>query len=156
MVVILFSFSIAYAQKQKSQELTDINLSFVQTAKSGTLKAISDKPGYYTLTLEDVGPYISYLSERPNRIKGIVPTEKFIQTWGVGNNSFAANNPNGVIIPALVDGVTNKSTVFYTITLSSPQFNQKQFTVRYIVKLILSQQFFYKHIHFDHVILLIN
>ena len=67
-LLLTLTFSISYAEQasntiKKPQSntanhptLSGVNLLFIQTARSGVLNIIKDKPGYFTLTLSGVSP----------------------------------------------------------------------------------------------------
>ncbi len=63
---------------------------FVQTARGIT----SDGT---TLTLRDVTPSTLFFSDRPQRVVGHMTTAEFVELWGEGDNSFAADPPNAVL-----------------------------------------------------------
>jgi hypothetical protein len=63
---------------------------FVQTARG----IISDGA---TLTLRDVTPSTLFFSDRPQRVVGHMTTADFVELWGEGDNSFAADPPNAVL-----------------------------------------------------------
>ena len=63
---------------------------FVQTARG----IISDGT---TLTLRDVTPSTLFFSDRPERVVGHMTTAEFVELWGEGDNSFAADPPNAVL-----------------------------------------------------------
>jgi len=63
---------------------------FVQTAHRMT----SDGT---TLTLEGVTPSTLYVSDRPQRIIGHMPTSDFVDLWGEGPSSFGADPRNAVL-----------------------------------------------------------
>jgi hypothetical protein len=63
---------------------------FVQTARG-----IDSDAG--TLTLRGVTPSTLYFSDRPQRVVGHMSTADFVDLWGIGDNSFAADPPNAVL-----------------------------------------------------------
>jgi hypothetical protein len=72
-------------------ELEDIEALFVQTA--GSLSS----DGAKVITLYGLSPSTIYFADRPQRIVGHMPTRRFIEFWGQGENSFAADPPNAVL-----------------------------------------------------------
>jgi hypothetical protein len=70
--------------------LEDIEALFAQTAREMTSEG--DK-----LTLHGLSPATLYFSDRPQRVVGHLTTKKFVEEWGLGENSFAADPPNAVI-----------------------------------------------------------
>ncbi len=63
---------------------------FVQTA-SGV------RTDNETMTLLGLTPHTIYCSDRPERIVGHITTHRFLQWWGDGDDSFAADPPNAVL-----------------------------------------------------------
>src|SRR5262245_39324505 len=63
---------------------------FVQTAKN-----VAVKDG--VLTLQDVAPVTTFVSDRPQRIVGHVRNDLFLKQWADGKNSFKADPPNAAL-----------------------------------------------------------
>jgi hypothetical protein len=72
------------------EQLEDMEALFVQTAASMT-------SGGGRITLEGLSPSTLYFADRPKREVGHMPTRQFVDVWGEGDNSFAANPPNAVL-----------------------------------------------------------
>ena len=72
------------------EQLEEMEALFVQTAASMT-------SGGGRITLEGLSPSTLYFSDRPKREVGHMPTRQFVEVWGQGDNSFAANPPNAVL-----------------------------------------------------------
>ena len=70
--------------------LEDIEALFAQTAREVTSEG--DK-----VILHGTSPATLYFSDRPQRVVGHLTTKKFVEEWGEGENSFAADPPNAVI-----------------------------------------------------------
>lgn len=49
------------------------------------------------LTLQAVSPNTLFFSDRPERIAGTVPTQKFVAHWATGTDSFKADPPNATL-----------------------------------------------------------
>ena len=62
---------------------------YVMSATSGSFDG-------ETLTLTGV-PSVVYFSDRPYRITGHLSVEKFVELWGEGADSFAADPPNATL-----------------------------------------------------------
>jgi len=75
---------------QMIEELEAEQSMFVQTAQGMTSDGTS-------LTLEAVTSSTLYFSDRPQRIVGHMSTADFVELWGAGDNSFAADPPNAVL-----------------------------------------------------------
>jgi hypothetical protein len=69
---------------------TTVEDMFVQTASG--FRA-DDK----TMTLLGLTPHTIYFSDRPERIVGHLTTDRFLQWWSEGDDSFAADPPNAVL-----------------------------------------------------------
>ena len=50
------------------------------------------------LVLRNVAPSTLFFSDRPQRIVGHLSTEEFVESWGEGEDSFAADPPNAVLL----------------------------------------------------------
>jgi hypothetical protein len=72
------------------QQLEDMEALFVQTAARMT-----SEDG--RIKLESLSPSTLYFSDRPKREVGHMPSRQFVDVWGEGDNSFAANPPNAVL-----------------------------------------------------------
>ena len=93
-------------------QLEDIEALFVQTAERLT----SDGNG--KITLEGVSPSTIYFADRPKRETGHMTTGHFVDVWGEGDNSFAADPPNAVLSFAEPADRTPEEVV---MTISDPQ-----------------------------------
>lgn len=63
---------------------------FVQTARGIRSDANS-------LTLVGLTPHTIYFSDRPQRIVGHITTQRFLEWWSDGDDSFAVDPPNAVL-----------------------------------------------------------
>lgn len=82
---------------------------FVQHADEA---ALSDG----TLTLSGTGSHMIVFADRPLRAASIVPTEKLIEAWNEGKDSFAEDPPNA----AVVGEVDGKATSLI-VEITNPQ-----------------------------------
>jgi hypothetical protein len=98
-----------------------LQLLFVQTATNGSFDG-------KTLTLNGLGPTV-FFSDRPKRIAGQVRTVEFVNQWGKGGNSFAANPPNATLSIFGTKGVNSA-----VIELTKPQLAGN--TLSYQVKVL--------------------
>ncbi len=73
------------------QELEDIEALFVQTAHSLTSE------GGKSITLHGLSPSTIYFADRPQREVGHMSTNRFVDLWSVGDNSFETDPPNAVL-----------------------------------------------------------
>jgi hypothetical protein len=128
---------------------------FVQSAKAAILKKLGER-GYYTLTLYDVNPYVTYYKERPSRDNGIFASQELIKIWDQGENSFYTNNPNGLLMATQIDGLANKNGKFYLLTCSTPKYELEKGQFSYVVKPLPNQQFIFDHIQLTGVTLVLD
>lgn len=73
------------------QELEDIEALFVQTAGGLTSQ------GGQTITLHDLSPSTIYFADRPQREVGHMSSQRFVDLWSEGENSFETDPPNAVL-----------------------------------------------------------
>lgn len=76
--------------EKQIEELAAEESMFVQTAQGITGQG-------ETLTLQGITPSTLYFSDRPQRVVGHMATTDFVELWGEGDNSFAADPPNAVL-----------------------------------------------------------
>ena len=135
---------------------SNINLFFIQQADSALLQQIPDKPGYYVLTLYGASPYITYISTRPYRLRGIFPTQNFIKSWNGGTGSYQDVNPNSVLIASQVNGQINQNTTMELAILSNPQYDMSRNMLRFIIKPLFMSSFALSEVRFNYVTLFIS
>ena len=68
----------------------------IQHAQSGSISEINETA--YSLKLNDVSDKTILFSDRPDRIVKSVSTVNFIGNWSTGEDSFAVDAPNAVLI----------------------------------------------------------
>lgn len=88
----------------------------------------------YTLTLQHVPAYVSYFSNRPERVTGLIPLPKFIQLWSnsSGKDSFLSIPPNVAFAMLSKSGKAQN----FIATVSKPAYSddQLQYTLNIIGK----------------------
>ena len=94
------------------KQLEDIEALFVQTAGSLTSE------GGKRISLEDLSPSTLYFADRPQREVGHMSTQRFVELWGEGENSFEADPPNAVLSFAEPGDRTPEEVV---VTIRNPQ-----------------------------------
>jgi hypothetical protein len=112
-VLTLFILA-AGAQAQDKTE--GVDLLFVQNAKDVSL-------GEGTLTLKGIAPTTIFFTDRPKRIAGHMTTEDFVQSWGEGEDSFAADPPN-----ASLSVFGEEEIVDVVVTLMNPRLEGENLT----------------------------
>lgn len=104
-----------------ADNITQDDLSCIIKAKSGHISSLDSD--HYQLLLEDVDPYVTCYTRRPNRVRTPAPTINFVKAWKSGDNSFEENNPNATLITAKTDDVVNINPTPLIIQLSSPKYD---------------------------------
>jgi hypothetical protein len=98
---------------QVSEEhLEDIEALFVQTAAGLTSE------GGKRISLEGLSPSTLYFADRPQREVGHMSTQRFVELWDEGENSFEADPPNAVLSFAEPGDRTPEEVV---VTIRKPQ-----------------------------------
>jgi len=98
--------------------LEDIEALFAQTARE--LTTDGDK-----VTLHGLSPATLYFSDRPQRVVGHLTTKKFVEEWGLGENSFAVDPPNAVISFVEAGDDTPEDAI---VVLKDPQIDGDKLT----------------------------
>ena len=113
---------------------SDTSYLFVQNAKHATLSAVKGQANTYTLTLLDANPFVSYFSDRPNRVTGLMSVTDYIQKyWQTGSNSFAKDQPNASLEGVNVHLLGKDNVSDYTVELSNPVYNAKADSMTYTI-----------------------
>ena len=105
-------------------QVEKIDAMFVQSAREMT-------SSYRSLTLHGLSPATLFIAGGPQRAVGQLPTKKFVDQWGEGENSFADDPPNAVV-SFLEDGETVPQEV--VVVLSRPQLDGD--TISYTVDVL--------------------
>jgi hypothetical protein len=121
--LVIGAFVPAVAQTQER-----ISFLYVQTAGSGTQAARGD--GAYTLMLREVGDATTYFSDRPVRTAGHIPTQRFLESWGKGEDNFAADPPNAALT-FLDPGRTDDVVI---VELSNPTYDSTARVLSYTAR----------------------
>jgi hypothetical protein len=80
---------------------------FVQSFQSGTLETLGNEPHRFTVNLENGLGQTIYFTDRPNRLVGAVPTDKFLDYLGFT----PANPPNAALLVEREAGHTDIAVV---------------------------------------------
>lgn len=119
---------------------TEMPLMFVQSAKSATIVPIKNQTNQYQLVLQNPDQYVSYFSDRPARVTGLVPTKTFLKNWNTGANSFKQNPPNAALETSRKRILLKNKNVTVTGELSNPHYINKSGDIAYDFKLLQPQQ----------------
>ena len=76
--------------------------------------------GEKRITLHSLSPSTIYFADRPKREVGHMATSQFVDLWGEGDNSFAADPPNAVLSFAEPKDRTPEEVV---VTIVEPRLN---------------------------------
>ncbi len=134
LAVAFFSLlSLCFASTSFANTKPSTQMEFVQTAHAGKLEAIPGKTGQYKITLYKPGAYVSYFSDRPKRVTGLMPIDHFVKLWSEKDvqNSFAMTPPNAAIETVAVKMIFNRHRFSIMGSLSDPQYNAKENTITY-------------------------
>lgn len=130
--LFLLSPALGLAGLPVSMSGKNINFLYVQTAETAVLKPVNAEKGQFTLTLQDMPPYVSYFSDRPNRLVGMVSIQDFLKVWNSQNTqSFGKVPPNVTVSGIKIHHFTRNKDEFFMVELSNPQYNAKDKTLTY-------------------------
>jgi hypothetical protein len=108
-----------------SNNMTGANFLFIQHAQSGSVSEVNATTS--TLELSDVSDKTIMFSDRPDRIVTSQSTSDFVGNWSQGEDSFAADPPNAVLI---LDDEEERQEVA-VIELFNPEYDSEANTLRY-------------------------
>ena len=100
----------------------------IQHAQSGSLSEINETA--YSLELNDVSDKTILFSDRPDRIVTSVSTSDFMGNWSTGEDSFAVDAPNAVIV---VDEQDRQQQDVAIVELFTPIYDSEKKTLKYDV-----------------------
>jgi hypothetical protein len=101
-------------------QLEDIEAMFVQSAHGMTTSN-------GTLTFHGIAHSTLFFADRPQRVVGHMHTRKFVDDWGVGENSFTEDPPNAVV-SFLEEGDAHPEDV--TMVIRDPQMTEDTLTYK--------------------------
>ena len=93
---------------------------FVQVAQYMTA-------GNDRVTLHGLSPATLFFSDRPQRLVGHVSTQRFVEEWRQGPNSFAADPPNAVLSFVRADEERPEDA---TLVIAEPRLDDDRITYR--------------------------
>ena len=105
--------------------MTRVKFLFIQGAQSGSISEVNATTS--TLELSDVSDKTILFSDRPDRIVGSANTTDFIGNWSTGENSFAIDPPNAVLI---LDDEEQRQEIA-VIELFNPEYDSVANTLKY-------------------------
>jgi len=108
-ILIRTGFASDKDSGKQAEKTQTADLLFVQSAASATLKD-------GVLRLGEIHPTTIYFSDRPERLAGHWETKDFLDSWGMGEDNFVENPPNGTL--SILSGDEPQEIV---VTLKSPR-----------------------------------
>ena len=130
----IFSFQAGENEIKKNylQMQSTLSYAFIQTAKIALIQPKLGHPDQYEIRLEKTSPFITYFSDRPNRVTGVMSLDQFLSAWNKGIDSFKVDPPN-----VTVSGENEKdSNLFFILEFTHPQFSKKSNQMTYDIKFI--------------------
>jgi hypothetical protein len=112
-------------QQNNSNNMTGAKFLIIQGAQSGLLSEVNATTS--TVELRNVSDKTILFSERPDRIVSSVNTTDFIDNWSSGQDSFAADPPNAVLV---LDDI-EQSQDLAIIELYNPEYDSEANTLSY-------------------------
>jgi hypothetical protein len=106
--------------------MTGVTFLFIQHAQSGSVSEVNATTS--TLELSDVSDKTIMFSDRPNRIVTSQSTSDFVGNWTMGEDSFAADPPNAVLV---LDDEVEQREDLAIIELYNPEYDSEANTLRY-------------------------
>lgn len=119
-----------------SEKLAPVNVSYVQSSAYSEVRPVDMKKGVYQLVINDVSPYVSYFSDRPNRIVGQLPMSAFLKQWGQGEHSFSLDAPNGILSGVQRTATGKHVPMNVVMVLSQPVYQASKQTMTYQVQIL--------------------
>jgi hypothetical protein len=118
----------AAASPARNNNMTGVQFLFIQHAQSGSVSEVNATT--FTLELSDVSDKTIMFSDRPDRIVTSQSTSDFVGNWSQGEDSFAADPPNAVLV--LDDEeVEQRQQEIAVIELFNPEYDSEANTLRY-------------------------
>ena len=126
--ILIISTSSIYGQEGKA--ITEYVPKFfaIQHAQSGSISEINATT--YSLKLNDVSDKTILFSDRPDRIVKSIGTANFIDNWSVGQDSFAVDPPNAVLVVDEQEGQQQDDAI---VELFNPVYDVDKKSLKYDV-----------------------
>lgn len=138
LISILAMTNIAVQAKQLPGEKKEgnINYLFIDVAEHGSLQKNKDGDTY-TLTLTGADDYVSYFSDVPHRITGIMSLENFKQLI---NKETAEKYTHGLNSGLIAVEAGTKNKIRYILSLSNLNYDAKTETATFTAKVVPGEQ----------------
>ena len=108
-----------------SSNMTGVTFLFIQHAQSGSVSEVNATNS--TLELSNVSDKTIMFSDRPDRIVSSENTTDFIDNWSTGEDSFAVDPPNAVLV---LDDEEQRQEIA-VIELYNPEYDSEANTLKY-------------------------
>lgn len=128
MVIIALASTGCIAQSDEDQAPKTYSYMFVQSADSGSFVPIEREENLYHLTLEGVSANTTYFSDRPERIVGQAPMQKFLEGMG-----FSESNPPNAALEVLE---SKESSDLVVVELFNPAYHAETNTLEYTASIL--------------------
>lgn len=126
----------AFAATTKTDK-NNLSYFFVQSAASAKITTIDHDKGLYTLTIHNTPPRVTYFTDRPNRIIGLMSMKAFINLWKEPlKDSFGKDAPNVSIAGIKHYHLIEQKDVKLSMILSNPRYDEKNNSMTYDATLI--------------------
>jgi hypothetical protein len=116
----------AAASPARNNNMTGVQFLFIQHAQSGSVSEVNATTS--TLELSDVSDKTILFSDRPDRIVTSQSTSDFVGNWTMGEDSFAADPPNAVLV---LDDEVEQREDLAIIELYNPEYDSEANTLKY-------------------------
>ena len=126
-LVVFTTGTSSFAQDENTIASEQPKFFAIQHAQSGSISEINETA--YSLELNDISDKTILFSDRPDRIVTSVSTLDFIGNWSNGEDSFAIDAPNAVLV---VDEQGEQQDVTI-VELFNPIYNSNEKTLKYEV-----------------------
>lgn len=127
-ILVAVSSLTTTIEAQEEENATDseepIKFLAIQHAQSGSISEINATA--YSLELNDVSDKTILFSDRPDRIIASVSTSDFIGNWSIGEDNFAMDSPNAVLV---VDELEDQDVIIGE--LFNPIYEADKITLKY-------------------------
>ncbi|MGD1836277.1 MAG: hypothetical protein ACPKQO_11220 [Nitrososphaeraceae archaeon] len=126
LVFAIGSVGFVYAEENTANSKTP-KFFTIQHAQSGSITEINETA--YTLELNDVSDKTILFSDRPDRMVKSESTSDFVGNWSTGEDSFAVDAPNAVLVVDEQEGKQDMDIV----ELFNPRYDSNKKVLKYDV-----------------------
>ena len=135
----LSSVSFAYNLTHLNSPLPIVNINLPQTLPvisaslfiiNSNIAILSKQHNKITLTLQNVGPYVTKFTASPDKKASLSPTEDIIRDW-IHGQTFTPSTPSSALAGIPLN--RNKNYINYDLELSNPVYDMKHATLTFNV-----------------------